>query len=176
MSIVLDINVISKLTLCELKNLLYKNEKEQNLSKKLNKKSVLMINDLIDCKIKKSHIYQTNKLETDPIKQIANLLIENQPKSKINNNQNEYSDELDSDLDSDSDSDSDNEQYYGHSKLKNSKKIRNEEYTQTSQKLLNRLLGEANFRYQDKKESIIKPYSTQDKEIIKNLGQRKNIF
>jgi hypothetical protein len=175
MSIVLDINVISKLTLCELKNLLYKNEKEQNLSKKLNKKSVLMINDLIEYKIKKSHIEQTNKIEIDPIKKITNLLIENQTKptiTKFNYNKNENSD-VNSDANS---GDSENDQYHGHNKFKNSKKIRNGEYTQTSEKLLNRLLGEAHFRYQEKKHAVIKPYSTQDKEITINLGQRKNIF
>jgi hypothetical protein len=130
-----------------------------------------MINDLIDYKIKKSHLQQ-NKIELDPIKQIANLLIENQSKpttTKFNDNQNE-------DSDNDNDQDSDSDKYYDHNKFKNSKKIRNEEYTQSSQKLLNRLLGEANFRYQDKKTSLIKPYSTQDKEITTNLGQRKNIF
>ena len=158
-----NINNLSELTLCELKNLLYINNK----NKSLDKNTIQIINELIDYKIKKSRV--KNNDDIDPIKKITSLLIENNQKVESYNIDN-------SDSDSDSDNDNVNDMYNGHNKYKNSKKIRNEEFTQTSQKLLNRLLGEADFRYQDKKATVIKPYSTQDKEINTNLGRRKNIF
>ena len=152
---------LSNLTLCELKNLLYKNNKE----KTLDKKTIAIINELIDYKIKKSRI-----VEADPIKKITNLLIKNNiNNNNINNINNSNT------TDSESDESIEDNTYSGHNKIKNSKKVRNDEFTQTSQKLLNRLIGEASFRYQDMNK-IIKPYSTQDKEINESLGKRKNIF
>jgi hypothetical protein len=154
-----NINNLSELTLCELKNLLYINNKNNSLDKN----TIQIINELIDYKIKKSRV--KNNDDIDPIKKITSLLIEN--------NQNDDLCDIDN---SDSDMSNNDDMYNSHNKYKNSKKIRNEEFTQTSQKLLNRLLGEADFRYQDKKTTVIKPYSTQDKEINTNLGRRKNIF
>jgi len=159
---------LSELTLCELKNLLYINNKKNTLDKN----TVQIINEIIDYKIKKSRVNKKDD-DFDPIKKITNLLIEN----NIQNNDNLSDDKFNNNSDYDStDAEDNNDTYYGHNKFKNSKKIRNEECTQTSQKLLNRLLGEANFRYQEKKETVIKPYSTQDKGMNINLGRRKNIF
>ena len=167
-----NINNLSELTLCELKNLLYVNNK----NKSLDKNTIQIINELIDYKIKKSRVKRLDNC--DPIKKITSLLIENNNDNESNASKDtDYYDSNINDDNDDNDDNSDNcDMYNGHNKYKNSKKIRNEEYTQTSQKLLNRLLGEADFRYQDKKDTIIKPYSTQDKEININLGRRKNIF
>ena len=167
---------LSNLTLCELKNLLYKNNKDNKLDNKLDNKTITIINELIDLKIKKSHIYNNhdkhNNTEIDPIKKITSLLIEN---NISNNSDYDYSAESAESDNSEQKNDNPNS-YYGHNKFKNSKKVRNEHCTQSSEKLLNRLMGEASFRYQDEKNKVIKPYSIQDKEINTTLGKRKNLF
>jgi hypothetical protein len=176
MSTVIDLNSLSNLNLCELKNLLYLNNKNNNLDKK----TISLINEIINYKIKKSHI-EKQKSQNDPIQQITKLLIENDSKKYSDDDDLNSDLNLDLNLDSNSSEYDDNKEdtdYYGHNKFKNSKKVRNEKCTQTSQKLLNRMLGEANFRYSNiSADKVIKPYSQQGNiDTNNNLGRRKNIF
>lgn len=154
-------NNVNHMNLSEIKNLLYLNKN----TNKLNDKILTILKNKI-----KELIEESNKVIEESIEITDTTVYSEETDDDVD----DTSDKCESDISSDSNYLEDVKKLYS----RNDRKIENERFTQSSRKLYDRMMSQAeiiNNSYKNiTKKEIDRPFIN-DKDNVKKLGERKNI-